>query len=106
MASPVTTCSACSTSRVLQYISVTLERLILYLSPTLVLLINVLQARQRPGRREIGALLPSCLGVLIAFGHDLQCEGGKIILGSLRRSSLSRSARRTKQVTEGFQGQS
>ncbi|MBA0488038.1 EamA/RhaT family transporter, partial [Stenotrophomonas maltophilia] len=34
----------------LQYISVTLERLILYLNPTLVLLINVLLARQRPGR--------------------------------------------------------
>ncbi len=32
----------------LQYISVTLERLILYLNPTLVLLINVLLARQRP----------------------------------------------------------
>ena len=67
----------------LQYISVTLERLILYLNPTLVLLINVLLARQRPGRWQIGALVLSYLGVLIAFGHDLQREGGQIILGSL-----------------------
>lgn len=67
----------------LQYISVTLERLILYLNPTLVLLINVLLARQRPGRWQVGALVLSYLGVLIAFGHDLQREGGQIILGSL-----------------------
>ncbi len=67
----------------LQYISVTLERLILYLNPTLVLLINVLLARQRPGRWQIGALVLSYLGVLLAFGHDLQREGGQIIVGSL-----------------------
>lgn len=66
----------------LQYISVTLERLILYLNPTLVLLINVLLARQRPGRWQLAALALSYLGVLLAFGHDLQREGGRIILGS------------------------
>ncbi|WP_333628752.1 DMT family transporter [Stenotrophomonas cyclobalanopsidis] len=67
----------------LQYISVTLERLILYLNPTLVLLINVLLARQRPGRWQVAALVLSYLGVLLAFGHDLQREGGQIIVGSL-----------------------
>lgn len=67
----------------LQYISVTLERLILYLNPTLVLLINVLLARQRPGRWQVAALALSYLGVLLAFGHDLQREGGQIIVGSL-----------------------
>ncbi len=66
----------------LQYISVTLERLILYLNPTLVLLINVLLARQRPGRWQVLALAVSYAGVLVAFGHDLQREGGQIILGS------------------------
>lgn len=66
----------------LQYISVTLERLILYLNPTLVLLINVLLARQRPGRWQLAALALSYLGVLLAFGHDLQREGGRIVLGS------------------------
>ena len=67
----------------LQYISVTLERLILYLNPTLVLLINVVLARQRPGRWQVLALGVSYLGVLVAFGHDLQREGGQIVLGSL-----------------------
>lgn len=67
----------------LQYISVTLERLILYLNPTLVLLINVLLARQRPGRWQLAALALSYAGVLVAFGHDLQREGGQIVLGSL-----------------------
>ena len=47
------------------------------------LLINVLLARQRPGRWQIGALVLSYLGVLLAFGHDLQREGGQIIVGSL-----------------------
>jgi drug/metabolite transporter (DMT)-like permease len=42
-----------------------------------VLLINVLLARQRPGRWQIGALVLSYLGVLLAFGHDLQREGGR-----------------------------
>lgn len=67
----------------LQYISVTLERLILYLNPTLVLLINVVLARQRPGRWQVLALGISYLGVLVAFGHDLQREGGRIVLGSV-----------------------
>ena len=60
----------------LQYISVTLERLILYLNPTLVLL------KKRPGRWQLAALVLSYLGVLLAFGHDLQLEGGRIVLGS------------------------
>ncbi len=51
------------------------------MNPTLVLLINVLLARQR-GRWQIGALVLSYLGVLLAFGHDLR-EGGQIIVGSL-----------------------
>ncbi len=67
----------------LQYISVTLERLILYLNPTLVLLIHVVLTRQRPGRWQLVALALSYAGVLVAFGHDLQREGGQIILGSL-----------------------
>jgi len=67
----------------LQYISVTLERLILYLNPTLVLLIGVLLGRDRPARGQVLALLLSYAGVLVAFGHDLQREGGQIVLGSL-----------------------
>jgi len=66
----------------LQYISVTLERLILYLNPTLVLLISLVLLKKRPGRWQVAALVLSYLGVLLAFGHDLQLEGGRIVLGS------------------------
>ncbi len=66
----------------LQHVSATLERLILYLSPTLVLLIGVLFQHKRPARLQVAALALSYLGVLLAFGHDLGAGGGEIALGS------------------------
>jgi len=66
----------------LQYISATLERLILYLSPTLVVLIALLVLRQRPTRLQVLALLVSYLGVLLAFGHDIQLDGRRTLLGA------------------------
>lgn len=67
----------------LAYITATLERLILYLTPTLVLLIGVLFAKRRPTRLQLVALGTSYLGVLLAFGHDLGHGDGNILLGSL-----------------------
>ncbi|UKE46067.1 DMT family transporter [Xanthomonas cerealis] len=67
----------------LAYITATLERLILYLTPTLVLLIGVLVFRRRPQRRQLWALVLSYLGVLLAFGHDLQVGGARTAWGSL-----------------------
>lgn len=55
----------------LQYISAALERLILYLYPTLVLLISVLFLRHRVTRRHVVALAISYAGILLVFGHDL-----------------------------------
>ena len=66
----------------LQYISATLERLILYLSPTLVVLIALAVLKQRPTRMQVLALLVSYLGVLLAFGHDIQLEGRRTLIGS------------------------
>ncbi|MCA7026232.1 DMT family transporter, partial [Stenotrophomonas acidaminiphila] len=65
----------------LQYISATLERLILYLSPTLVVLIALVVLRQRRTRLQVLALLVSYLGVLLAFGHDIQLDGRRTLLG-------------------------
>ena len=65
----------------LAYITATLERLILYLTPTLVLLIGVAFARRRPTRLQLIALGTSYLGVLLAFGHDLDHGGSDIVLG-------------------------
>lgn len=67
----------------LAYITATLERLILYLTPTLVALIGWLVFGRRISRRQAVALLVSYTGVALAFGHDLQVGGADIALGSL-----------------------
>lgn len=66
----------------LNYITATLERLILYLSPTLVMLIALIVLKQRPSRRQLIALALSYLGVLLAFGHDLKLDGHRTVIGS------------------------
>lgn len=67
----------------LAYVTATLERLILYLNPTLVLLIGALFLGRRAGRRQIVALLVSYAGVALAVGHDLEVGGGNVVLGSV-----------------------
>ena len=56
----------------LQYISAALERLILFIYPTLTVLIGVLFLGQRLERRQLGALLLCYAGIALAFAHDLQ----------------------------------
>lgn len=65
----------------LAYITATLERLILYLTPTLVALIGWLAFGKRISRRQAVALMVSYAGVALAFGHDLQAGGSNILLG-------------------------
>lgn len=67
----------------LAYITATLERLILYLTPTLVLLIGMVAFGRRPPRQQLWALALSYLGVLLAFGHDLQVGGARTAWGGL-----------------------
>lgn len=67
----------------LAYITATLERLILYLTPTLVLLIGWLAFGRRPGRLQWIALAVSYAGVGLAFGHDLMAGGEGIVLGGV-----------------------
>ena len=55
----------------LAYVSAGLERVILFLYPTMVVLISALLFGQRIGRREIFALVTSYAGVALAVGHDL-----------------------------------
>jgi drug/metabolite transporter (DMT)-like permease len=66
----------------LAYITATLERLILYLTPTLVALIGWVAFGKRVSRRQLVALLVSYAGVALAFGHDLTLGGSNIALGS------------------------
>ena len=59
----------------LETITAGLERLILYLYPTLVLLFQVCLTGQRPSKRTLQALGVCYLGLGIGFVHDLQATG-------------------------------
>jgi drug/metabolite transporter (DMT)-like permease len=67
----------------LQYISASFERLILYLNPTLVLLLGALLLRRRVGARELVALAVSYAGVALVFGHEAKLEGSNVALGAV-----------------------
>lgn len=66
----------------LQFITASLERLILYLNPTLVLLMSVLWLRVRVSLRQMVAIALSYAGVLIVFSHELTFEGTNVALGA------------------------
>ena len=66
----------------LQYVSASLERLMLYLNPTLVMLVGVVWLKRRPSGRQLAALGVSYLGVLLVFGHELQVAGEHVALGA------------------------
>jgi drug/metabolite transporter (DMT)-like permease len=68
----------------LQYITVGLERLILFLTPTFVLLITALFFKRRIGRMEWMALALSYCGIVLVFVHDLGAgQGDAVVIGSL-----------------------
>lgn len=67
----------------LQYISVGLERLILFLTPTFVLIISTLFLKQHISRRQWLALALSYAGIVLVFLHDLKGGGPNIALGSM-----------------------
>lgn len=66
----------------LAYISASLERLILYLNPTLVLLISVAFFHHRLQRRQLVAMAVSYAGVVAVFAHELHFEGTQTALGA------------------------
>ena len=66
----------------LQYISASLERLILYLNPTLVLALGWLLFGHRATGRQLLALAVSYAGVLLVFGHEVQLAGADSALGA------------------------
>ena len=66
----------------LQYITASLERLILYLNPTLVLLLGWLLFGHRVTARQALALAVSYAGVLLVFGRELHRAGVDGALGA------------------------
>jgi len=67
----------------LQYVSAALERLILFLNPTIVLLLSAFFLGKRIRRVEWLALSLAYGGIVFVFWHDVRLEGGRIGLGSL-----------------------
>ena len=59
----------------LQYITASLERLVLFLNPTMVVLLSMALFRQRVGGRTWLALVLSYAGILLVVEHDLRFVG-------------------------------
>jgi drug/metabolite transporter (DMT)-like permease len=67
----------------LQYISASLERLILYLTPTLVLVLGwALHGRRISWRHALGMAI-SYAGVVVVFGQELSLQGSRVGWGAL-----------------------
>ena len=66
----------------LQYISASLERLILYLNPTLVLALGVVLFKRPTSRAQLAALAVSYCGVGVVFGHEVTLAGAHVALGA------------------------
>ncbi len=66
----------------LQYISASLERLILYLTPTLVLGFGVLLFGHRVTAKQLAALAVSYAGVMLVFGHEVSFSGRSTLIGA------------------------
>lgn len=67
----------------LAYISAGLERLILYLNPTLVLLLGWVLYKRKVGAVQALAMAISYAGVLLVFVHEVSLEGSDVALGTL-----------------------
>lgn len=67
----------------LAYVTASLERLILYLNPTLVLALGVVLFKKRVSRKQVLSLAVSYAGVLLVFGHEVTLMGADAALGAL-----------------------
>jgi drug/metabolite transporter (DMT)-like permease len=66
----------------LQYVTASLERLVLYLNPTLVLLMSALLYRRRVTWRQLSALAVSYVGIALVFGHEMTLDAPNTGLGA------------------------
>jgi drug/metabolite transporter (DMT)-like permease len=66
----------------LAYVSAAFERLVLYLNPTLVLLIGRVLFKRKVAAKQLLALAVSYAGVLLVFGHEVRVAGNNVALGA------------------------
>jgi drug/metabolite transporter (DMT)-like permease len=67
----------------LQYITAALERLVLFLYPTFVLLLSAIFFGRRVTARDMVAVMISYVGIGVVFMNDLRTQPGNVIVGSL-----------------------
>ena len=66
----------------LQTITASLERLIIYLNPTLVMLLGALLYKHPLNAQRIWAMVISYCGVLLVFAHEVSLAGPGVVIGS------------------------
>lgn len=66
----------------LQYITAALERLVLFLYPTFVLLLSAAIYKRRITRRDVTAVVLSYVGIALVFAHELAVQPGNVVLGA------------------------
>ena len=67
----------------LRYVTASLERLILYLNPTLVLGLSFVLFGKRVRGKQLLAIAVSYAGVLAVFGHEVSFQGSHVVLGGV-----------------------
>ncbi len=67
----------------LQYIQASLERIILFLYPTIVLFMSRVFLKKQITRVQVMAILISYLGIIITFWGAVSIEGSDVVLGGL-----------------------
>ena len=67
----------------LQFISASLERLILFIYPTLVIIISAVVLKKKATKMQIYAILITYLGVFVAFADDLNMDSEGFWVGTI-----------------------
>ena len=76
----------------LAYITAALERLVLFLYPTMVVMLNAAFHRKPVGRRAWQALALSYMGIVLVFWHDLRVSGDPQAIAEGERVMKTQSA--------------
>ncbi len=66
----------------LEYVSASFERLLLFIYPTLVLIISLVWLKNHAGRREIAALIITYIGIGISYHGEATLAGNRVQIGA------------------------
>lgn len=66
----------------LQFISASLERLVLFVYPTLVIIISIVALKKKVSKIQIYAIVITYVGIFIAFADDLNVQGNGLWEGT------------------------